>query len=68
MAEHLLEAFELDIQVRLKGLEPINQHGYKVEATEIEPGEIYRDENVWVTSFEGPHGSWKPAFDSTAGS
>lgn len=62
MTRHVLAAYQLDIDVRLNGLEPINPEGYKVEATEIEPGVVYEDENVKVTAFEVPHGSWKPAF------
>jgi len=62
MTEHLLAAYKLDINVRLNGLEPINPEGYKVKVTEIEPGVVYEDENVKVTAFEIPHGSWKPAY------
>ena len=62
MTSHLLAAYKLDIDVRLNGLEPINPNGYKVEVTEIEPGVVYEDENVKVTAFDIPHGSWKPAY------
>ncbi|MFT5140993.1 MAG: ribonuclease BN (tRNA processing enzyme) [Lysobacterales bacterium] len=62
MTEHIQLAYKIDIDVRLNGLEPANTEGYKVEVTEIEPGVIFQDENVKVTAFSVPHGSWKPAF------
>jgi len=62
MTEHVQAAWSLDVRVRLDGLEPINESGYRVEVTEIEPGVVYRDENVTVTAFSVPHGSWKPAY------
>jgi ribonuclease Z len=36
--------------------------GIEVNAHEIEPGEIYQDENVKVTAFAVPHGAWQFAF------
>ena len=62
MTEHIKAAYKLDMEVRLNGLEPINKEGHKVEVTEVSPGVIYQDENVKVTAFAVPHGSWKPAF------
>lgn len=62
MTRHIQAAYHLDVEVRLNGLEPINQSGHKVQVTEIEPGVIYQDENVKVTAFKVPHGSWEPAF------
>jgi ribonuclease BN (tRNA processing enzyme) len=62
MTDHVQAAYQLDVGVRLNGLEPINPEGYKVVVTEIEPGVVFEDENVKVTAFHVPHGSWKPAF------
>jgi ribonuclease BN (tRNA processing enzyme) len=61
MAEHILEAFKEDIQVRTTGLEGANATGYKVDAHEVQPGNVYQDENVSVKAFLVKHGSWKEA-------
>ncbi len=62
MTDHLLEAYEQDIRIRIDGLEPANTEGYKVNVHEIEPGVIYEDELVRVTAFPVEHGSWRQAF------
>jgi ribonuclease BN (tRNA processing enzyme) len=62
MTECLLDAYKQDIQIRLDGLEPINDEGYKVNAHEIEAGIIYEDSNVAVEAFLVNHGSWPQAF------
>jgi ribonuclease BN (tRNA processing enzyme) len=62
MTEHLLEAYQADIEIRINGLEPANTVGYKVDVHEIEPGVVYRDENVTVKAFLVKHGSWAQAF------
>jgi ribonuclease BN (tRNA processing enzyme) len=59
MTEHILEAYREDIQVRLSGLEPANETGYKVNCHEIEPGYIYDDLNVKVEVFRVKHGNTK---------
>jgi ribonuclease BN (tRNA processing enzyme) len=58
MTERLLAAYEADIEERLKGLQPANQTGWRVEARDVEAGFIYRDENVEVEAFAVDHGSW----------
>lgn len=62
MTEHLLRAYEQDIDNRINGLEPANTEGYKVNVHEIEPGIIYEDPRVTVTAFPVEHGSWDQAF------
>ena len=62
MSEHLLKAYEQDVNLRLRGHEGANAEGYKVEAHEIEPGLIYSDDNVKVRAFAVAHGSWEHAF------
>ena len=62
MTEHILEAYEQDIRIRINGLEPANTTGYRVNVHEITPGLIYRDQNVCVTAFPVRHGSWRYAY------
>jgi ribonuclease BN (tRNA processing enzyme) len=57
MTEHILAAYREDIRDRLSGLEPIEAEGYLVQAHEIEPGVVYRDERVSVEAFPVVHGS-----------
>src|SRR5258708_2265915 len=61
MSSHILEAFKEDIQVRTTGLESGNTTGYKVEAHDVQPGNVYQDGNVSVKAFLVKHGSWKEA-------
>lgn len=61
MAAHILEAFKEDIQVRTTGLEGGNATGYKVDAHDVQPGDVYQDGNVSVRAFLVKHGSWKEA-------
>ena len=62
MTDHILKAYEEDIRIRLDGLEPANETGYQVNAHEIKPGVIYKDQNVTVRAFAVNHGSWSHAF------
>ncbi|MGH9941386.1 MAG: MBL fold metallo-hydrolase [Pyrinomonadaceae bacterium] len=62
MTRHILAAYREDLAVRLDGLEPANTTGYKVNAHEIKPGVIYKDQNVTVKAFLVRHGSWRQAF------
>jgi ribonuclease BN (tRNA processing enzyme) len=62
MARHIAAAYEADVEIRIGGLEPANPTGYHVEAREVEPGVVYQDENVKVTAFSVPHGTWPQAF------
>ena len=61
MATRILEAFKEDIQVRTTGLEDGNTTGYKVDAHDVQPGNIYQDGNVSVRAILVKHGSWKEA-------
>jgi ribonuclease BN (tRNA processing enzyme) len=61
MTEHLLAAYQVDVNERLNGLEPANHTGYHVHASEIEAGVVYQDQNLTVEAFVVDHGSW-PAF------
>ena len=62
MTKHILEAYREDIHIRVDGLEPANETGYKVRVTEIKPGLVYSDRNVKVTAFLVKHGSWPQAY------
>lgn len=62
MAENLLEAYKDDIDYRRYGSESANDAGWRVEATSIEEGVVYEDENVTVEAFSVKHGSWPNAF------
>lgn len=62
MTDHLLKAYAKDIDIRLNGLEPANETGYKVVVNEIKPGVIFKDQNVTVKAFAVQHGSWQQAF------
>ena len=61
MAAHLLEAYKEDIRVRTTGLEGGNATGYKVDAHDVQPGNVYQDGNVRVKAFLVKHGSWNEA-------
>lgn len=62
MARRIREAYRRDILIRVEGLEPTNDRGHRVEAGDVEPGVVYRDERVTVTAFPVAHGSWDQAF------
>ena len=62
MTDHLLAAYKEDIEERCGGLERGNREAYQVDVHEIEPGEIYHDEQVRVEAFRVHHGSWKHAY------
>ena len=61
MTDHILAAYQQDIDERLHGLEPANDIGYQVKVREIGPGIVYEDSNVTVEVFPVNHGSL-PAF------
>ena len=62
MVHHLEQAYRRDIQVRLEGLEPANDTGYRAEVKEVEPGVVYEDRRVKVIAFPVEHGAWPQAF------
>jgi len=62
MVEHLLAAYDEDVQLRIHGRQPINTEGYKVNVHEIEEGVVYEDALVKVTAQRVGHGSWEQAF------
>ena len=62
MTDHVLLAWQADVDVRTKGLQKTSPGGAAVEVHEIEPGVVYRDANVTVTAFPVLHGEWPQAF------
>jgi ribonuclease BN (tRNA processing enzyme) len=62
MAEHILKAYAADIKIRTGDIERSNTTGYKVNVHEIQPGVVYRDQNVTVTAFAVHHGKWPHAY------
>jgi ribonuclease BN (tRNA processing enzyme) len=61
MTEHILQAYQADLRERLEGLEPADPAGYQVNAHEVEPGIVYKDDLLQVEAFPVRHGSW-PAY------
>jgi ribonuclease BN (tRNA processing enzyme) len=69
MTDHVLKAWQVDIDARTGGLNQHNGTGYKVNAHEIVPGVVYKDGNVVVTAFAARHeemvDSFSYRFDTT---
>lgn len=57
MTDHILAAYEADINFRIHGFEKANEMGYRVEAREIAPGIVYKDDHVTVEAFPVSHGT-----------
>jgi len=60
MTEHILQAYRVDIETRTNPDGPMRDagrfpDGWKVNAHEIKPGVIYKDEKVTVTAFATKH-------------
>jgi ribonuclease Z len=63
MTEHILKAYQADIEYRVNGLQHCNNEGWRVNSHEItEEGLIYQDDNVKVEAFPVPHGTWDNAW------
>jgi len=63
MTTHILEAYREDIRIRLYGLKPANNDGWRVEVREFRgDGMVYEDKNVKVEAFRVEHGSWPEAY------
>jgi ribonuclease BN (tRNA processing enzyme) len=55
MTEHVLNAWDVDIDVRTNGVSQHSRNGCAVNAHEIAPGVIYQDRNITVTAFAARH-------------
>lgn len=63
LTDNIIKAYDADIKYRLYGLEPANNKGWRVIATEfISDGLIYSDSLVKVEAFKVEHGSWPNAY------
>ncbi len=56
MTKHLMLAWQIDLEVRTKGLAQLDPTGLTVETHEVNPGMIYEDTGVRVTAFPVSHG------------
>lgn len=59
MTKHLLRAYRADVRERLRGPEPANRTGHRVEANDVGPGVVHRDDRVTVEAFPVNHGTWR---------
>ncbi len=58
VVHHLTEAYMKDIHIQMFGLELTNATGWRLDAKEVLPGEVYKDKNVRFTAYKNHHGSW----------
>jgi len=61
MTKYIMLAWQADIDIRTKGLEHRNGDAI-VEAHDVKPGVIYKDDNTTVTAFQTAHGEWPQTF------
>ncbi|MFC1572533.1 MBL fold metallo-hydrolase [Candidatus Eisenbacteria bacterium] len=59
MTEHVLAAYEQDIEQRRKGLEPANDSGWTAAVHEVKTGVVYQDAGLTVEALPVEHGSWQ---------
>lgn len=57
MTRHVLEAWRIDIDDRVNGIDRLPPSGCQVNVHEIRPGLIYADHNIRVTAFPVRHGT-----------
>jgi ribonuclease BN (tRNA processing enzyme) len=62
MTEHVLKAWQVDIDVRANGISQHSPTGCGVNAHEIAPGVVYQDRNVTVTAFPARHEDMADSF------
>jgi ribonuclease BN (tRNA processing enzyme) len=55
MTDHVLKAWQVDIDARTSGLNQHNLTGWNVCAHEVSSGVVYRDNNITVTAFAAQH-------------
>ena len=56
MTRHIIDAYQIDINERVHGLEPTELSSFDVNTHEISEGGIYHDDNVGVVAFRVNHG------------
>lgn len=62
LVHHLAQAYRSDIERRLSGFQPSDTTGWRILATEVGPGEVYRDDRVTVTALPVDHQDWPVAY------
>jgi|TARA_B110001454_G_scaffold208680_1_gene221429 ribonuclease Z len=62
LADGITQAFGEDLRIRLNGLEPANETGWKTLAKDVTPGVVFSDELVSVEAFLVDHGNWEHAY------
>jgi ribonuclease BN (tRNA processing enzyme) len=62
MVTNITKAYKRDIDIRLSGLQPANENGYKANVTEFKQGLIFGDSNVTVYAYKVDHGDWDEAY------
>jgi len=63
MAELILQAYEQDLRMRIDGLEPANDTGWRTDAHDImAAGVVYESDGVRIEAFPVAHGSWDYAY------
>jgi ribonuclease Z len=60
MVRHVLLAWQADIDIRTKGLE--HRSPLDVQAQDIKPGVVFKDDRVTVTAFQNAHGEWAETY------
>lgn len=61
MMDHIVAAYAEDREMRVNGLEHAPAVRWETKVTEATSGVVFKDDNVTVTAFEVPHGSWEHA-------
>jgi ribonuclease BN (tRNA processing enzyme) len=59
MVDHLLKAYEIDIQQRINGVEALDDSGLQADVHEIYQGVIFQDARVTVEAFPVQHGGFE---------
>ncbi len=62
MTDHVLQAWQIDIDARTNGLNQHNTTGWQALAHEIVPGVVYRDHRLTVTAFPARHEEMTDSF------
>ena len=62
MVRHIQKAYSEDVTIRIEGAEPANTTGWQVNATDAEPGIIYKDDTLTIEAIAVCHGDWKEAY------
>jgi ribonuclease BN (tRNA processing enzyme) len=59
MTDHIVSAYQEDVNERINGFEPVNRTGHRVKVQEFKTGIFYTDDNIKVEAFPVKHGLWK---------